>query len=239
MVAASRALAHAKKVMDKKEYAAFNPADFSLPNVFTKEERITAELVFNYTSQLEPTESGEIPAREQAEPSVGTGTNPPPNSPARDQSDPPRADKGKQPAEEMPPPPDFEIPVPVVQPPFLGLSSSRGRCSKQCTTIRNLPDEEKPGFEPKSPLDPAQFEETPFELIEDQPEWRQQYLRNVDTFNGTTMRQRISESSPSSILDRFGEMNGPGTIQICYKNTSTGRSSLPNICTSRIRRQRG
>jgi hypothetical protein len=54
---------------------------------------------------------------------------------------------------------------------------------QQCTTIRNLPDEEKPGFEAKSPLDPAVFEETPFELIEDQPEWRQQYLRNVDTFN--------------------------------------------------------
>ena len=50
MVATSRALTHVKKIMDKKKYAAFNPADFSLPNNFTKEERIKAELVFNYTS---------------------------------------------------------------------------------------------------------------------------------------------------------------------------------------------
>ena len=92
MVAASRALAHAKKVMDKKQYAAFNPADFSLPNVFTKEERITTELVFNYTSQLEPTESGEIPARDLAERSIGTGTTPPPNLLTREQNDPPRTD---------------------------------------------------------------------------------------------------------------------------------------------------
>ena len=116
MMAASRALAHAKKVMEKKEYATFNPADFSLPDVFTKEERIRAKLVFNYTSQLEPTESGEIPARDLAEPSVGTGTTPPLNSPTREQQDPTRVDRGKQPIKEMSSPPEFEIPVPTVQP---------------------------------------------------------------------------------------------------------------------------
>ena len=84
MVVASRALAHAKAVMERKTYAAFNPADFSLPTNFTKEERIQAELVFNYTSQLASSESGEIPTRSQGEPSITKGTTPPPNSPIKD-----------------------------------------------------------------------------------------------------------------------------------------------------------
>ena len=245
MVAASRALAHAKKVMEKKEYVAFNPADFSLPNVFTKEERIRAELVFNYTSQLEPTESGEIPARDLAEPSVGTGTTPPPNSPTREQDDPPRVDRGKRPIEEMPPPPEFEIPVPIVQPPLPRTFLISRTVLQQCTTIHNLPDEEKPGFEPKSPLDPAVVEETPFELIEDQPEWRQQYLRNVETFNryydAPTHIRILPEFDPrptrrdewaqyhTDLLHKYVNWPIISPEHLHFKNTSTTRIVINNF----------
>ena len=184
MVVASRALAHAKAVMERKTYAAFNPADFSLPASFTKEERIQAELVFNYTSQLAPSESGEIPTRSQGEPSITKGTTPPPNSPIKDLGGEGTSGKGKEPVtEEAPPPPQFQIPVPSVQPPAPKTFLISRTVLQQCRDINNLPDEEKPGYEPQPPLDPSMVDETPFELIADQPEWRRQYMRDIVVFN--------------------------------------------------------
>ena len=170
--------------MERKMYAAFNPADFSLLASFTKEERIQAKLVFNYTSQLASSESREIPTRSQGEPSITKGTTPPPNSPIKDLGGEGTSGKGKKPVtEEAPPPPQFQIHVPSVQPPAPRTFLISRIVLQQCRDINNLPDEEKPGYEPQPSLDPSMVEETPFELIADHPEWRRQYMRDILVLN--------------------------------------------------------
>lgn len=169
MVAANRALAHAKAVMEQKVYTAFNPSDFSLPITFSKEERIQAELIFNYISQLEPTESEEIPVQDRAKPSVGKGTTPLPNSPNWEHDLQGSGTMGKEPAREDVPPPNFDIPVPIMEPPPPRTYLISHTVLQLCKQIRSLHDDEKLGFQPQSPLDPAILEETPFELIQDQP----------------------------------------------------------------------
>ena len=94
-------------------------------------------------------------------------------------------------------------------------------------------------------MDPAIIEETPFELIEDQPEWRQQYLRNVATFNRyydapTCIRilpefdprpERRDEWAPyhTDLLQKY--INWPiiSPEHLHFKNTSTTRIVINNF----------
>ena len=67
LVAASRAKGHGTLVSETLFYGKFNPSDFSLPGSFTKEKREEAKKEYGYKSQLEPSESGQIPQSPRGE----------------------------------------------------------------------------------------------------------------------------------------------------------------------------
>ena len=151
MVATCRALAHGYLLTKKNTYGAFNPKDFSIPGSYTTEERLQAEKIFKYQSQLEPSKYGEITRSPQGDQFERQPPSPPHAIPSSSQN--PIQPSSPISLDIPPPPPSFRA---LMSKPIL----------EQCVEIDKLADELKLGYSTQPLLSAEQHKEGPLELIE-------------------------------------------------------------------------
>jgi len=140
MVVVSRAMGHYKETFKLNSYVAFNHKDFSLPERYTKKERIKAENHFNYKLCLEASKSGEIDANTPktfVDTTIGIDTQTCPSRPTSS----PKPSPNKEPtpdSPQTPPVPDpFPLPIPTSRTPRTFVISHN--TTIECEEIFKLP----------------------------------------------------------------------------------------------------